>query len=133
MATNEQKTYRSPKILKPLSFSGTSSDNFNCDESLNTDSKIAGNGQIRRIIFPGNWVTADITFRVYEDDTFSGYYELRKADGTGNIAILNCVANTTVPLPVIDFDSITQFTIESSQAQNATVQIVLQSIYQVST
>lgn len=136
MATPQvTKNYRDPKIIVDLAFAGgTDSDGFSCNGIRGDDENIGGNGQIRRIIFPAGWATADITFQVFEDDTFAGAGNTLFVTDCANIGVAtipNCQAVTSVAVPAQCFDSVDYFKIISSVAQTVTIQIVLQSIYQV--
>lgn len=118
-----------------------SSVNFIC---ANEPDAQAGFGMIRRILFPSNWVTADVTFRIFENSSFSGNGSLHySVDQNGDVGIVTLSAvpattlgfdYTSVDVIPADFDSISYMRIESSVAQNLGAQniiIALQPLYQV--
>lgn len=108
----------------------------NC-ASLNqttVNSKVGGSSQVRRLGFPSSWITANVSFIVYEDATFTNGKVLHITDGVDNIPLLitNCLANTTISLQAPWIDSVNYFQIQSSVAQGALeVDCIIDPIYQV--
>jgi len=135
MATNERKIYRSPKVVKDLRFiSSSQSQAFNCSESYNSETKVGGNGQVRRIVFPGDWNVSDVIFYVYEDESFTNPMTLYTTDCSSPVGVITLTSArpfSTIALPAPCFDSVVYFRMISTLVQNCTVGIVLESLYQV--
>ena len=132
---NNRIFVNSATLLKANFAGGTDSDNFNVISELNqSGSLINGNSQVRRIGLPSTWATADISFIVYEDNSFENGKILYITDGADNIPLVltACIPSSTISLQAPWLDSVNYFQIISSVAQAALeVDVICEPLFQV--
>jgi hypothetical protein len=94
----------------------------------------AGVANLRRINFPANWTTCDVTFNVSEGLALEDAALLRISDGADQqpLTMTSVSANAKIKVQPWWFDTEKYIQIVSSVAQstNVTLQLVLASIYQ---
>ena len=129
------RTYVDSATLLKINFAGgTDSDNFATRPINQSDSKVSGTSQIRRLGFPAAWATADVSFIVYEDDNYTAGKILYVSDGVDNIPLVieNCLPSTTVSLQAPWTDSVVYLKIVSSVAQpSLDIDVICEPLYQV--
>jgi hypothetical protein len=128
---SNNRKFANPTELIKINFPGDTGDS---DNATGTGLENRGTGQLRRLGFPSAWVTSDVSFIVFEDDTYTSGKVLYITDGVDNVPLVlsNCTADTTVSLQAPWIDSANYFQIVSSNQQPALeVDAIFSTIYQV--
>lgn len=127
------------RLAVPMAAGGLTSEHICADElsdpNLKQGYQERGSMTPNAIIFPSNWVTSDVYFEGYLDDTFTNAFQIMTGGVTNSLFVISgCGPNTQVPLPLDIFSSIKFFVIKSivPQAAGAAPVIVFFPLEQLS-
>lgn len=129
--------YRNSLIDAQLTFTAgqTESEGFSCVNLLNTETKVSGALCSRIIVFNAGFTTCDVTFKIFDDETYTNGSDLYIADGANKAlyTLPSCSAGQAVSLIPFMFDAITYFKVVCSapQVSASTATIKCQPLYQV--
>jgi hypothetical protein len=123
----------------PMAAGGAVSENISCnnlnDPSLSPGQQTRGSLTAGALVFPSGWVTSNITFTGYLDDTFTNGFELYLgAPANTPYTIPACLALTMVPLNISIFSNVKYFKVNSitPQSVGAIMTLILFPLEQLS-
>ena len=106
------------RLAVPMSGDQITSENISCndlnDPTLPKGQQTRGSLTPGAIIFPSSWVTSDVVFSGFLDDTFTNPFDIMTGGSTNGVyTISNCTPNSQVPLAISIFSNIKYFVIKS--------------------
>ena len=128
---SNNRKFANPTELVKINFPGSTGTSDNVT-GLGLENR--GTGQLRRLSFPSTWILSDVTFLIFEDDSYTNGKLLYITDGVDNVPLVlsGCAPDTTISLQAPWVDSINYFKIISSNQQpSLEVDSIFSTIYQV--